>query len=247
MLAVIDRSVAQSPDGLTTKESSGTDGEAILKHFASIKPGHVNISLGAPGELAYSNDNQNPLLPKLLAVVDGIFCLFQGSIENIPQLKQQYGLGKTADEAFIVIEVYKTLRDRGPYPADQVIRGLNGKFAFILFDSSCKAVFVALDADGSVPFYWGTNSENHLVFCNDVEVVKKGCGKSFAPFPKGFFFTSSKGLQSFEHPTKEVKTVPRVDSQGQICGSAYTADVDTKKKSQNIPRVGSEANWSSQY
>ncbi|KMZ61366.1 Aluminum-induced protein [Zostera marina] len=247
MLAVIDRSVARSPEGLTTNDSGGMDGESILKHFISTKTGPVNISLGVPGDLAYSTENKNPLLPKLFGVVNGIFCLFQGSLENIPQLKQQYGLGKTADEAFIVIEAYKTLRDRGPYPADQVIRGLGGKFAFVLFDTSCKAIFVALDADGSVPFYWGTGSENHLVFCNDVEVVKKGCGKSFAPFPKGFFFTNSKGLQSFEHPTKEVKAVPRVDSEGQICGSTYTVDVDTKKKSPNIPRVGSEANWSSQY
>lgn len=41
------------------------------------------------------------------------------------------------------------------------------------------------DADGSVPFFWGADSEGHLVLSDDVELVKKGCGKSFAPFPKG--------------------------------------------------------------
>lgn len=41
------------------------------------------------------------------------------------------------------------------------------------------------DADGSVPFFWGTDAEGDLVVSNDGEVVKKGCGKSFAPFPKG--------------------------------------------------------------
>ena len=44
------------------------------------------------------------------------------------------------------------------------------------------------DADGSVPFFWGTDSEEHLVLSDDVETVKKGCGKSFAPFPKGSYF-----------------------------------------------------------
>ena len=80
---------------------------------------------------------------RLFAAVDDIFCLFQGHIGNIPLLKQQYGLSKTANEVIIVIEAYRTLRDRGPYPADQVMRDLNGKFAFILFDSSSKTTFIA--------------------------------------------------------------------------------------------------------
>ena len=41
------------------------------------------------------------------------------------------------------------------------------------------------DADGSVPFHWGTDSEGQLVLSDDVEIMKKGCGKSFAPFPTG--------------------------------------------------------------
>lgn len=41
------------------------------------------------------------------------------------------------------------------------------------------------DPDGSVPFFWGVDSEGHLVVSDDVESVKKGCGKSFASFPKG--------------------------------------------------------------
>lgn len=80
---------------------------------------------------------------RLFAAVDDIFCLFQGHIANIPVLKQQYGLSKTANEVTIVIEAYRTLRDRGPYPADQVVRDLNGKFAFILFDSSSQTTFIA--------------------------------------------------------------------------------------------------------
>ncbi|GMY18940.1 stem-specific protein TSJT1 [Fagus crenata] len=93
---------------------------------------------------------------------------------------QQYGLNKTANEV--------------------VVRDIHGKFGFILYDST--------DADGSVPFFWGNDSEGHLVLSDDAEIVKKGCGKSFAPFPKG--------LRSFEHLLNEVKPVPRVDSSGQV-------------------------------
>lgn len=41
------------------------------------------------------------------------------------------------------------------------------------------------DADGTVPFFWGTDADGHLVLTDDEETVKKGCGKSSAPFPKG--------------------------------------------------------------
>lgn len=75
--------------------------------------------------------------------MDDIFCLFQGHVENVAPLKQQYGLNKTANEVTIVIEAYRTLRDRGPYPADQVVRDLQGKFAFILYDSTSKSTFIA--------------------------------------------------------------------------------------------------------
>ncbi|CAH8360555.1 unnamed protein product [Eruca vesicaria subsp. sativa] len=66
--------------------------------------------------------------------------------------------------------------------------------------------------DGSVPLLWGTAAECHLVLSDDVETMKKGCGKSFAPFPEGCFFTSSRGLRSYEYPLNELKPVLRVDS-----------------------------------
>jgi asparagine synthetase B (glutamine-hydrolysing) len=43
-----------------------------------------------------------------------------------------------------VIEAYKTLRDRGPYPADQVVKDLDGSFAFVIYDSTAGSVFAAL-------------------------------------------------------------------------------------------------------
>ncbi|KAB1218109.1 Stem-specific protein TSJT1 [Morella rubra] len=250
MLAVFNKSVAKSPEALQSPHSDSAsalkDG-VLAQHFCSVHPGSVTVNLGSAGLVAYSLEKQNPLLPRLFAVVDDIFCLFQGHIDNVALLKQQYGLNKTSNEVVIVIEAYRTLRDRGPYPADQVVRDIQGKFAFILYDSASKAIFTAADADGNVPFFWGNDSEGHLVLSDDDEIVKKGCGKSFAPFPKGCFFTSTGGLRSFEHPLNEVKPVPRVDSSGQVCGATFTVDAETKRETSGMPRVGSAANWSSNY
>ncbi|XP_062108306.1 stem-specific protein TSJT1-like [Humulus lupulus] len=250
MLAVFDKSVAQSPDALQSPHSESVsafkDG-FLARHFTSVHPSAVTINLGSSGFMAYSLDRQNPLLPRLFAVVDDIFCMFNGHIDNVAALKQQYGLNKTANESSIVIEAYRTLRDRGPYPADQVVRDIQGKYTFIVYDSASKSTFIALDADGSVPFFWGTDSEGHLVVSDDAEIVKTGCGKSFAPFPKGCFFTTSGGLRSFEHPLHQLKAVPRVDSSGDVCGANFKVDEGSRKESSGMPRVGSAANWSSNF
>ena len=50
-------------------------------------------------------------------------------------------------------------------------------------DGSCLVTLQ--DADGNVPFYWGVDSDGRLVVSDDGEIVKKACGKSSAPFPKG--------------------------------------------------------------
>ncbi|XP_057736426.1 stem-specific protein TSJT1 [Arachis stenosperma] len=246
MLAVFEKSVAKSPEALQSPQSNSVsslkDG-FLAQHFSSVHPGSVTVNLGSSGLLAYSLERQNPLLPRLFAVVDDIFCLFQGHLENVAHLKQQYGLNKTANEVIIVIEAYRTLRDRGPYPAAQVVRDFQGKFAFILFDSGSKTAFIAADADGCVPFYWGADGDGNLVLADEKEVVTKSCGTSSAPFPKGFFFTTSGGLSSFEHPLNEVKPVPRVDSSGQVCGATFKVD-EAKKESTGMSRVGSAANWS---
>lgn len=78
-----------------------------------------------------------------IVVTDDIFCIFTGALENITVLRRHYGLSRQATEATVVVEAYKALRDRAPYPSDQVIRDLEGKFAFIVFDATSRRLFLA--------------------------------------------------------------------------------------------------------
>lgn len=77
------------------------------------------------------------------AVKDEIFCLFEGALDNLGSLRQQYGLAKSANEVILVIEAYKALRDRAPYPPNHVVGHLSGSFAFIVYDKSTSTLFVA--------------------------------------------------------------------------------------------------------
>lgn len=76
--------------------------------------------------------------------MDDIYCVFLGSLNNLNALNKQYGLNKTANEAMFVIQAYKTLRDRGPYPAHSVLKDLEGSFGFVVFDFKAKTVFISL-------------------------------------------------------------------------------------------------------
>lgn len=65
MLAVFDRTVAKSPEGLQSGGGeSGAGAASLVSHFSSVKEGAVTISLGTCGSLAYSGESQNPLLPR---------------------------------------------------------------------------------------------------------------------------------------------------------------------------------------
>jgi hypothetical protein len=67
------------------------------------------------------------------------------------------------------------------------------------------------DADGSIPFFWGVDYENHLVFSDDVGILKTGCGNSYAPFPKGNYYNRTTFPYSFfvpDHLLTIVRTCP---------------------------------------
>nr|ALU58321.1 stem-specific protein TSJT1 [Mesembryanthemum crystallinum] len=249
MLAIFHKAFAHPPEELNSPASHKAPNKPKLPHetlrdFLSLHPENTfSMSFGQAAVLAYVRPHPaNPLQQLLFCGYEDIYCLFKGSLDNLCQLIKQYGLSKSANEAMLIIVAYRTLRDRGPYPADQVIKDLDGRFGFVVYDSKTGTVFTALGSDGGVKLYWGIAGDGSVVISDDVEVIKDGCAKSFAPFPAGFMFHSEGGLMSFEHPMNKVRAMPRVDSQGVICGANFNVDKYTRINS--MPRTGSAANWS---
>jgi len=247
MLAVFEKSIGKGPEELTSPTSKHAtnqkNGVEIMNSFVSSVSQAISIGFGDSGGscIAYAHDKETLLQPRLFASVDDIFCIFVGTLDNLCVLRRQYGLSKATTEANLVIEAYKTLTERGPYPADQVVKDMDGHFFFVLFDTKRTTVFAAVDGDGSVPLFWGTAVDGSLVFSDDPDILQDGCGKSFAPFPAGCMFWNGGGLQSFEHPLNMMKAMPRVDSEGNECGATFKVDKFTRINS--IRRVDSAANW----
>ncbi|KAF5207438.1 Aluminum induced protein [Thalictrum thalictroides] len=176
-----------------------------------------------------------------IVVMDDVFCMFIGNLENICDLRRHYGLCRLTTEAMLVIEVYKVLRDRAPYPSDQVIKDFAGKFAFILFDAKYRTLFAARDRDGSVNFQWGVSADGSLVCSDDPNIISEACGRSCAVFPPGCIFKNGNGLTSFDHPFNKVRAVAHEDNDGHISAIVFKVDLYTRIPS--IPRTGSSANW----
>ncbi|WOL05388.1 stem-specific protein TSJT1-like [Canna indica] len=256
MLAIFHKSSAHPPQELSCPVyTSGDDvvrrlknPDEILRSFQSAHPGHSFCATFSGGAALASLGPHAPrpslLHRRLFCSLDEVYCLFVGSLSNLSSLVRQYGLsGKTTNEALLVIEAYRTLRDRGPYPADQVVKDLEGSFAFVVYDNTTGAVFAALSSDGGLPLYWGIAADGSVVIGDEMEIMKQSCGKSYAPFPAGCMFHSEGGLRSFEHPTKKMEAMPRVDSEGMMCGASFKVDAFSKVNA--MPRVGSAANWAS--
>ena len=95
------------------------------------------------------------------------------------------------------------------------------------------------DADGSIPFFWGVDSENHLVFSDDAGLLKTGCGNSYAPFPKGNYNNRTPFLfqSSFMH--KSSSSTCHFFSR--TCLSFYLLYMSTPQVASTPPPVGCRA------
>jgi len=80
---------------------------------------------------------------RLFSGLDNIYCVFLGGLHSLSMVNKQYGLSKGTNKAMFITEAYQTLRDRGPYPADQVLKELEGSLGFVIYDNKDGTIFVA--------------------------------------------------------------------------------------------------------
>ncbi|EPS69062.1 aluminum induced protein [Genlisea aurea] len=227
MLGVFSGSIVSAPDELvmagsrtpSPKETSAR----LLTRFLEENPSAISVQIGDGVSLSYSHSRESFLLPRSFASKDEIFCLFEGSLDNLGSLINQYGLAKSTNEVLLVIEAYKALRDRAPYPPSHMVGHLEGKFAFILFDKSTSTLFVATDQQAKIPLYWGITADGNVAFGNDADLLKGGCGKSLATFPRGCFFSTAYGeIRCYENPKNKITAVPAKEEE--IWGAKFLVE-----------------------
>ncbi|KAL4271463.1 hypothetical protein GQ457_13G025050 [Hibiscus cannabinus] len=227
MLGVFSGAIVSPPDELVAAgcrtPSPKISADALVKRFLETNPAAVSMQIGDHVQFAYSHHNESALLPRSFAVKDEIFCLFEGALDNLGSLKQEYGLAKSANEVMLVIEAYKALRDRAPYPPNHMVAHLDGCFSFIVFDNSTSTLFVASDQVGKVPLYWGITADGCVAFADNADLLKGACGKSLASFPQGCFYSTAVGeLKSYENPKNKITAVPAEEEE--IWGAKFKVE-----------------------
>ncbi|XP_010024397.2 stem-specific protein TSJT1-like [Eucalyptus grandis] len=227
MLGVFSSSIVSPPDELVAAgcrtPSPKTTSAELVRRFLQSNASGVSVQIGDDAQLAYTHQNESLLQPRSFAVKDEIFCLFEGVLDNLGSLRQQYGLAKSANEVVLVIEAYKALRDRAPYPPNHMVGHLSGNFAFVVFDKSTSTLFVASDQYGKVPLYWGITADGYVAFANDAELLKGSCGKSLASFPQGCFFSTAVGeIRCYENPKNKITAVPA--NEEEIWGATFKVE-----------------------
>ncbi|KAF4363799.1 hypothetical protein F8388_000464 [Cannabis sativa] len=221
MLAVFEKSISNPPEELSLPSlglENSMNREEILQTFRSSSTEVTVYNLTNGNFMALSHDDTSYSHPRSIVVLDDVFCIFIGTLVNTSDLRRHYGLPRQATEAIVVVEAYKVLRDRAPYPIDQVIKDLQGNFAFVLFDANSGTLFTSRDRNGSVELHWGL----------------AGC-----------IFRNGSGLLSFDHPLNKVRAITHKDDDFEnICGVSFQVDLYTRIPS--IPRSGSASNWADQ-
>lgn len=230
MLGVFSSSIVSPPEELVAAgsrtPSPKTTSDALMKRFLKNDSSAVSLQLGDHVQLAFNHLSESASQPRSFAAKDDIFCLFKGALDNLGSLKQEYGLAKTANEVLLVIEAYKALRDRAPYPPSHVVGHLEGSFAFVLYDKFTSTLFVATDQAGKVPLYWGITADGYVAFADDIDLLKGACGKSLASFPEGCYYTSQVGeLRSYENPKNKITAVPAPEEE--IWGAKFMVEGST--------------------
>ncbi|KAL9240786.1 hypothetical protein vseg_014964 [Gypsophila vaccaria] len=229
MLGVFSSSVVSPPEELVVAgsrtPSPKTKASVLMSRFLAGNGSAVSVMVGDDAQLAISHQGESPLRPRSFGVKDEIFCLFEGTLHNLGSLNQHYGLAKSTNESVLLIEAYKALRDRAPYPPNHVIGHLDGDFSFVVFDKSTSTLFVASDQYGKIPLYWGITMDGYVAFADDADLLKGSCGKSLASFPQGCFFSTTAGvgeLRSYENPNNTITAVPATDEE--IWGATFKVE-----------------------
>ncbi|CAM8898640.1 unnamed protein product [Rhodiola kirilowii] len=201
MLAIFDKSVAVCPDHLMRPRHSSfsaLDNGFLVNHFVSVHPDYVVNEIGASAIFAYSLQ-ESPDCPRFrFGLMDGTFCIYQGSMEAISSLREKYCLNQTDDEIDIVIQAYKILQEIGLHTPDHVVSNLIGDFSFVVYASSSKLLLLTSATSGFFPLFWGIDSESSLILSDDPEVVGKANLSMLQPFPLDHIYISCRGLGGLE-------------------------------------------------
>lgn len=176
---------------------------------------------------------------------EDVTVVLSGSVEKWPE-GVEADFEKDTNDAEKLLDLYLEVMGKDVIYDDnkllEPLKKLQGSFAFVLFDrKGCGHVLASKDGKDTQTLHWGCTPEGGLLFGTERNLLDR-CNPTATSFPNGVLFSSqgsllatcpgSKGwsmlsghpsghLLSFERPDYGVKTIPRINSKGVLCGAVY--------------------------
>ncbi len=111
-----------------------------------------------------------------------------GEIYNHADLERRHGcageLG-TGSDCEVILALYRRLK-----PVE-LVRSLNGIFAFVLWDRVRGRYLIARDPIGVIPLYWGRDAMGRMLVASELKAIHDLCPR-FEAFPPGHIYDSER-------------------------------------------------------
>lgn len=115
---------------------------------------------------------------------DGKYYLCNGEIYNYEDLKKEFPFAyKSSSDCEVLIPLFE---NQG---IPELLRKLDGEFAFVIYDREAKQVFAARDPIGIRPLFYGYTESGEISFASEVKALQEFC-RDIKPFPPGHYFHS---------------------------------------------------------
>jgi asparagine synthase (glutamine-hydrolysing) len=115
---------------------------------------------------------------------DSVSYLCNGEIYNFKEIKKKYTkfLFKSRSDCEVLIPLF----ERGGIK--EVVRSIDGEFAFVIYDQKSGQVFAARDAMGIRPLFYGiSKKDGQVCFASEAKCLVETC-LDIHPFPPGHYY-----------------------------------------------------------
>lgn len=121
-------------------------------------------------------------------VHDGKYYLCNGEIYNYKALKQEFSFSyQSGSDCEVLIPMF----EKEGIP--ELLKKIDGEFAFVIYDSKTNEVFAARDPIGIRPLFYGYTEAGKIALASEVKALQSYCSDIKA-FPPGHYLHSGKIL-----------------------------------------------------
>jgi len=123
--------------------------------------------------------------------LNGVYLICNGEIYNFKQLADKFNVSlKTQSDCEIILHLYMM------FGIDELLKLINGEFAFVIYDSNTDNVYVTRDPLGIRSLYWSQNDNGSFFVASEMKAIP-GTMETVEQFPGGYYALMNSHLTAY--------------------------------------------------